>query len=195
MTKELSYLDRLAAIFKGVEVTNRNGREPDGIEVACRMFKSAYENDHKVILIGNGGSAAIASHTAIDLSKNARIPAMAFNDPAALTCLANDFGYDQVFAKQISYHALPGDVLVAISSSGMSINILNAVYEVYTRVGFARIVTFSGFDPANKLRKCGDLNFYVPSDQYGFVELSHMILLHSIIDKLVLEQQMIEAAE
>jgi D-sedoheptulose 7-phosphate isomerase len=194
MTDGLSYLDRLTAVVKGVEVTNRNGREPEGVEVACRLFKDAQANGRKVMLIGNGGSAAIASHTAIDLSKNACIPAMAFNDAAALTCLSNDFGYYEVFAKQISYHALPGDVLVAISSSGMSPNILNAVNEVRF-VDPVMVVTFSGFDPANRLRKFGDLNFYVPSDQYGFVELSHMILLHSIIDKLVAEHQMLEAAE
>ena len=96
------------------------------------MRKAAHEAHNagnKIIFIGNGGSAGIASHLAIDFSKNGGLRALAFNDPSALTCLGNDLGYENVFAKQLEFHARPGDLLIAISSSGTSPNILSAVKE------------------------------------------------------------------
>ena len=143
---------------------------------------------------GLGGSAAIASHVVIDLNKAAGVRAVALNDPAALTCLANDLSYQEVFATQIAWHGRPGDVLVAISSSGKSINILQAVEAA--RAARMRVVTFSGFRGDNPLRLSGDLNFYVPSDRYGFVELAHQILLHAVTDALGAERaKPAEAAE
>ncbi len=98
---------------------------------------------NKLILIGNGGSAAIASHEAIEFLKNGGIRALALNDGAALTALANDLGYANVFAEQLRIHGQPGDLLIAISSSGQSTNILKAVEAARERkVGIA---TFSGF--------------------------------------------------
>ena len=88
---------------------------------------AAHDAGSKIIFVGNGGSAGIASHLAIDFSKNGGLRALAFNDPAALTCLGNDLGYENVFAKQLDFHARPGDLLIAISSSGRSPNILGAV--------------------------------------------------------------------
>lgn len=195
MTKEKSYIDRLAEIVKEFEATTAHGHVlADAIERICAIFKGTKVTGNKVILIGNGGSAAIASHVAIDLSKNAHVPAITFNDAATLTCLSNDYGYTEVFAKQMEYYARPGDTLVAISSSGVSLNIINAVAAA-NRIGRISTVTFSGFDPGNQLRRMGHINFYVPSMRYGFVELAHMILLHSIIDRLVLENEMLQAAE
>ena len=132
------------------------------------------------MFIGNGGSAGIASHCAIDYSKNGGIRSTAFNDGAALTCLGNDLGYENVFAKQIDLHARPGDLLMAISSSGKSMNILKAV-DIARERGCA-VFTFSGFSPDNPLRTFGDLNFFVDSPEYGFVEISHLALIHSLLD-------------
>ena len=111
---------------------------------------------------------------------------------AALTCLANDFGYEHVFAKQVEYHGRAGDILIAISSSGKSANILNAV-KAARGVGMT-VVTFSGFDSGNPLRILGDINFYVPSSEYGFVELAHAILLHAVTDALTVGRTKPEAA-
>ena len=138
-----------------------------------------------LIFIGNGGSAAIASHMAIDYSKNGGLRATALNDASALTCLANDYGYEHVFAKQIEFHARSGDIVVAISSSGRSPNILNGV-EAARRCACA-VVTLSGFGPDNPLRRAGDLNFYVASDRYGFVEVIHLALIHSWLDLAMAE--------
>jgi D-sedoheptulose 7-phosphate isomerase len=195
MTGAATYLNKLVAAYEGTKATNYDGNAcQDIIEYACSRFKAIRDAKRKVMLVGNGGSAAIASHTAIDLSKNARIPAMAFNDASALTCLANDYGYQDVFAKQIQYHGTAGDILVAISSSGVSENIINAVLAA-RHVGGVQIFTFSGFLPKNRLRGCGDINFYVPSDQYGFVELTHQIILHQIVDALTVEHESLSAME
>jgi D-sedoheptulose 7-phosphate isomerase len=105
---------------------------------------------------------------------------LAFNDASALTCLGNDLGYENVFAKQLDLHARPGDFLIAISSSGRSPNILGAVKAA--RAQDCRIVTFSGFAAENELRRTGDLNFYVRSHEYGFVELAHLALCHAVLD-------------
>jgi D-sedoheptulose 7-phosphate isomerase len=152
------------------------------VTLVSQILVQAGSKGGKTIIIGNGGSAAIASHVAIDLSKNAGVRAMAFNDPSALTCLANDYGFEHVFSKQIEYHASAKDVLIAISSSGKSEDILRAVQAART-IGCA-IITFSGFYYDNPLRKLGDMNFYVPADRYGYVELSHMVWLHAIIDEI-----------
>jgi D-sedoheptulose 7-phosphate isomerase len=132
------------------------------------------------MFLGNGGSAAIASHMAIDYSKNGGLRALAFNDPVSLTCLGNDLGYENVFAKQVDLHARSGDLLVAISSSGKSANVLAAVASARERD--CRVVTFSGFQVDNGLRSAGDVNFYVGSSEYGFVEIAHLALCHAILD-------------
>lgn len=140
----------------------------------------------KIIIIGNGGSAGIASHLAIDYSKNGGIPAMTFSDASALTCLSNDYGYEHVFSKQIEFHMHRNDILVAISSSGKSVNILNAVYAA-KKLGNL-VMTFSGFDIGNPLNKLGDVNFYIDSNEYGFVEVAHLALGHTLLDYIIEEK-------
>lgn len=164
----------------------------DALRNIVGNFQKAHAAGQKVVLIGNGGSGAIAGHAAIDFSKNAGVRAMVFSNSAALTCLANDFGYEHVFAKQVEYHGRAGDILIAISSSGKSANILNAV-KAARGVGMT-VVTFSGFDSGNPLRILGDINFYVPSSEYGFVELAHAILLHAVTDALTVGRTKPEAA-
>ena len=112
--------------------------------------------------------------------KNGGIRSLAFNDGAALTCLGNDLGYENVFAKQIDLHAQLGDMLIAISSSGQSANILKAVEAASERGCY--VVTLSGFKPTNALRRAGDINLYVESGEYGFVEITHLALIHCILD-------------
>lgn len=140
-------------------------------------FRKKVAKGGKIIFIGNGGSNGIASHLAIDYTKNGGIRAIAFSDAPTLTCLANDFGYENVFAKQIEYYATPKDVAVIISSSGKSPNILAAAHACND----IPLVTFSGMNPNNQLRRLGLLNFYTPAADYGLVELTHFALLHSIV--------------
>jgi D-sedoheptulose 7-phosphate isomerase len=146
----------------------------------CNLCHSAHDNGNKIMFIGNGGSMGIATHMAVDFSKAGGMRATAFGDAAVLTCLGNDTGYENVFARQIEWHGRAGDVLIAISSSGKSPNILNGVHAA--RSQGAKIVTFSGFQPDNPLRQEGDINFYVRAMEYGFVEVAHQAILHAILD-------------
>lgn len=160
-----------------------NGLDFDqAINQIIKLISLRKKRSNKIIIIGNGGSASIASHIATDFLKNLRIPALAFNDASLLTCLSNDLGYEKVFSLPIGIIARKGDILFAISSSGKSKNILNAVAEAKRKNCF--VVTLSGFSPGNPLRRMGNINFYVPSPSYGAVEIAHLAICHAIVDIL-----------
>ncbi len=178
-----SYFEVLTSLPLRSQVTDASGRhlELNGFfEQACVLARQTHDSGNTLMFIGNGGSAAIASHMANDFCKNGKMRAVCFNDGAALTCLGNDYGYDEVFAYPIGLHGNAGDLLVAISSSGNSQNILNGVNAARERG--IHVITLSGFQPDNKLRKLGDYNVYVPSGEYGFVEVTHQALCHAFID-------------
>lgn len=151
-------------------------------DVVVRALHQARSNAARLFFIGNGGSAAIASHFANDFSNAAGIASMCFNDGASLTCIGNDHGYADVFRRPLEMHAHPNDILFAISSSGQSESILRAAKSAVARGLY--VVTLSGFDPQNPLRKLGDVNFYTPSRVYGHVEAAHFCVLHSLLDDL-----------
>ncbi|MEA2756110.1 MAG: D-sedoheptulose 7-phosphate isomerase [Aliidongia sp.] len=177
------YFVTLAKLIASVEISDDCGRDltiDQGSDCVRRWAHLAHDSGKKLIFIGNGGSAALASHLAIDFCKNGGLRALALNDPSALTCLGNDLGYENVFAQQIIFHAQAGDLLVAISSSGRSPNILAAVSAARQRD--CRVVTFSGFGETNELRSSGDVNFYIRSREYGFVEVAHLSVCHAILD-------------
>ena len=181
-----SFLVNLDEILKELQVFDAGGKilsVMDGFAGAIRLMVEAGERGHKLIFIGNGGSAAIASHQAVDYWKNGGIEAMAFNDASLLTCIGNDCGYENVFAEPMMRFAKAGDVVIAISSSGKSPNILNGV-KAARRMG-CKVVGFSGFAPNNPLRSMGDLNFYVPSRAYGLVEVSHLSLIHALLREII----------
>ncbi len=117
---------------------------------------------------------------ATDWLKNGGFSALCFNDAAQLTCLANDLGVNRIFSVPIEAHGRKGDLLIAVSSSGNSANILAAVSAA--REAKIRVVTLSGFEPQNLLRKLGDVNFWIPDSHYGFVEVGHLMLCHAILD-------------
>ncbi len=135
-----------------------------------------------VHLIGNGGSASVVAHAQNDLVKACGIRAMVHQDVPLMTAYGNDHGYGQAYADALAVWLRSGDVLIAVSSSGASTNILNAVMKA--KSAGAMVVTCSGFKPDNPLRQLGDLNFYVPSHDYGQVELTHAALLHCLTDRL-----------
>jgi D-sedoheptulose 7-phosphate isomerase len=179
------YFATLADALRTAEVTDRTAKKlalEEGCEWVRKTAHKTHDAGNTIIFVGNGGSAGIASHLAIDFSKNGKLRALAFNDPAALTCLGNDLGYENVFGKQMDFHARPGDLLVAISSSGRSPNILGAVKVARERN--CNVVTFSGFSEDNDLRRIGDVNFYVRAraNEYGFVEVAHLALCHAVLD-------------
>jgi len=177
------YSRTLDQLVRGTLVTDKVGQAVP-LEIAIsrlgRQMQQRQDGGNRIFFIGNGGSAGIASHLATDFSKNGGMRASALNDGSVLTCLGNDFGYEFVFSKQLEWHARPGDVIVAISSSGRSKNILNGA--AVARERDCILYTFSGFDANNPLRCLGDVNFFVASHAYGFVEVAHLALLHGVLD-------------
>lgn len=178
-------LSKLNNLFLQIEVSVCKGRLINLNQALTQVHKVILRQNkkgNKVIIIGNGGSASIASHIAADFIKNLHIPALVFSDSSLVTCVSNDLGYEQVFSKPMGILGRKGDVLFAISSSGKSKNILNAV-STAKKIG-CFVVSFSGFSPRNPLRKSGDINFYVPSLSYGDVEVAHLALCHLIVDSM-----------
>jgi D-sedoheptulose 7-phosphate isomerase len=178
-----NYYRHLADLMKSIKFIN-NERDNidfyDGIEVVGNLILTQVNSGHKLMFIGNGASAAISSHMSTDFSKNCGIRAIAFNDSSLLTCLGNDFGYEYIFEKSIEMFADRGDVLIAISSSGKSENILRGVNSAKSKE--CTVITLSGFKDDNPLSSAGDFNFYVPAQEYGPVEVIHHSICHCILN-------------
>lgn len=153
----------------------------DGILHAMQLLRQAREQGSSVYIVGNGGSAGVASHAATDFVNVAKLRAQTIHDSPILTCMSNDYGYENGFARILAQLARPGDVLVAISSSGKSQNIRNAADTVRQNGG--TVLTLSGFDRENPLRRLGELNVWIDSRDYGFVEIGHQFVLHNIVDR------------
>ena len=191
MQSATDYIEKYFQIMKDIKVSliqeNDVGNEMDlgfdlGIEKTIGLIQTQTDKGNKLMFLGNGGSAGIASHSAVDYWRNGEMRALAFNDGALLTCISNDFGYGQVFEKPIRMFADTGDIVIAISSSGQSENILRGAYA--GRELGCKIITLSGFAATNPLRKIGDINFYVPVSHYGYVEMGHQMIIHAILDLL-----------
>jgi len=181
----MKYFAELNKALSEMEVSQSNGKSislDNALSKITKLIKKCKTGNNKIILVGNGGSASIASHIATDFLKNANVAALCFNDSSLLTCLSNDLGYEQVFKKPISMLAQKGDIVFTISSSGKSENILNAAFKARDKKCF--LVTLSGFKKDNPLRSIGDLNFYIPSNSYGYVEIAHLTICHHIVDML-----------
>ena len=144
----------------------------------------ANSKGNKGLIFGNGGSAAIASHFSVDLTKNAAIRCLNFNESDMITCFANDYGFENWIAKAIEFYGDQGDVLLVISSSGKSENMINAIASARAKK-FSKIITLSGFEENNPLRKSGDINLWVNSTAYNFVENLHQIWLLSLVDLII----------
>ena len=173
------FLESLNQLMLQVQVTDLTCSAlslEDGAERAVRMIIDVRAASRKVMLGGNGGSSAIVSHAQNDLSEAAGVRAMVFTEEPVLTARANDHGYGSVFERPIELWAEPGDLVVTVSSSGKSENIIRAL-QMARKQG-CNLVTFSGFSPDNPSRGLGDINFYVPSSVYAYVESAHMALIH-----------------
>lgn len=182
-----NYIDELYKNAQSIQITKKINDSitfESALKIVIKKLKKFQKNKKKkIVFIGNGGSSAIASHCSIDYSRTAGIRAQNFNDGASLTCLGNDYGYEYVFSKQIELHGEKDDILIAISSSGNSKNIINAVKSGIKKKMY--VITLSGFKKNNKLRSLGDLSFYISNESYGYVEILHLIILHSFLDLLM----------
>ena len=144
---------------------------------------SSLKKKNKVIIFGNGGSAAISSHVSVDLTKNAKVRSINFNEADLLTCFANDYGYEKVFSKSLEFYADRGDVVIIVSCSGRSKNLLEAAKICKKKK--ILLYTFTGFSKSNPLKKMGNINLWVNSKAYNIIENIHQIWLLSIVDKII----------
>lgn len=154
-----------------------------GIQLLTETFTRHKERQSWLFFIGNGGSSAIASHMTVDYMKSGGMNTYSLYDNAVTTCMGNDYGYESIFAKPMEFLVKNGDLVVAISSSGNSPNIINAI-ETAKAKG-AEVITFTGFWPDNKAKQAGDINIYVPCEKYGIVESIHNLMLQQIVDMIM----------
>jgi len=154
----------------------------DDFKKIANLILNVKKNNKKVILVGNGGSAAIASHVSIDLTKVCKVRAINFNEATLLTCFANDYGYENWVQKALAFYADKGDLIILISSSGKSKNIINGA--LFAKKSKLNLVTLTGFNKKNKLKKIGNVNLWIESNNYNFIENTHQIWLLSIVDYL-----------
>ncbi len=169
------YFDGLSELIAGVDHND--------LDAVVDLLEATDTRGGKVLLAGNGGSAAIVNHVTVDLLKAAGIRALNFNESSLVTCFANDYGYDQWVAESLRLHADPGDLVVLLSSSGESDNIVNAA-RAAKDLGLSLIV-LSGFDSDNRLRSLGDVSLWVDSRSYNHVENSHQVWLLAAVDRLI----------
>ena len=176
---------KLQALITAAEFTDGQGKAmpyADGFEKNLNLLKDAEKKNTCVFLVGNGGSASIVSHISNDFVNVAKIRAFTLHESSMLTCMSNDYGYENVYSKPLATLAQKNDLLIAVSSSGKSPNIINAA-NCIKKVG-GKVITLSGFSKDNPLRKIGSVNFWLNSSDYGLVEVGHMFFLHCLSDHL-----------
>ena len=182
-----SYLNDLINALEATTSSNREGivitSYDDMIEEIVGLFSLVKKAGKQVFFIGNGGSAAIASHMTADYMKNGGMKTYSLYDNSVTTCMGNDYGYEFIFSKPLSFLGNEGDMLIAISSSGNSQNIINAI-EVATNKKM-KVVTLTGFTATNRIRGMGDVNVHVPKEHYGIVESIHNLILQQVVDELL----------
>ena len=151
------------------------------------MLIKVKNSGKKVIISGNGGSAALASHVSVDFTKVGGIRTINFNESDLITCFANDFGYDNWVAKAVEFYGDEGDLVILVSSSGNSMNMINAARSA-NKLGL-EVITFTGFNINNPLKQEGAINFWLDSKAYNVVENTHQIWLLMICDLIIGEAE------
>lgn len=159
-----------------------NPEIPGLITTLKDRIAGARDAGRKLMLAGNGASASIASHLATDFSKQGGVRAMAFNDANLITALGNDCGYENWIAKALDFYADKDDVLILISSSGQSPNVVKAAQHA-KELGLY-VAAFTGFAQDNPLGATADLNLWADNRSYNIVECTHMIWLAAVVDLL-----------
>lgn len=170
------YKEKFEAYFNSPVIREQIGQSVELLSV----------KERRIFFIGNGGSNSICSHMTEDFAKIGGFRTYGFSDAALITCFANDYGYEKAMEEWLKIYFSADDLLIAISSSGESKNILNAVALAKSKNG--KIITLSGFKENNQLSRMGDINFYIGMSNYGVVECFHQVILHIIVDSLHVEK-------
>jgi len=182
----LSNVNDIAQLLHAISVSGFAGEKiasDEAFAIWTDLALNIREKHNTIFMIGNGASASMASHVAADLAKNGHVHTEVFSDLSLITAIANDISYEEVFAEPLRRRMKEGDMLVAISSSGQSPNIIKAVDEAKKFGG--TVVTLSAMQQDNPLSKKGCINFYIPATGYGLAETCHAAILHYWIDKVV----------
>lgn len=181
----MDYINLIIYLLQNIEISDKNFfySYNDGLPNLVAMLRKC-KIDRKILFIcGNGGSAGIAQHMTGDFLKNGGFRTISMYGQPTITCISNDLSYEYVFCKQLELLANKDDLLIAISSSGNSENIIKAA-KTMKKIG-GRVITFSGFKSENKLRSLGDINVYIPAEHYGMVESIHNLILQQLVDIIV----------
>lgn len=182
-----TYISELIdSLNETIFITENGNADKDynhGMAMLIEKFTWHKKHASQIFFIGNGGSSAIASHMTADFMKNGGMKTYSLYDNAVTTCMGNDWGYEYIFSKPLEFLLRSEDLLVAISSSGNSQNIINAI-EVAKQKG-ASVITFTGFEADNKVKQMGNINVYVPSGKYGMVESIHNMILQQVVDEIM----------
>ena len=166
------YTDSISELLKNVD-TNL-------INASVNLIANTKKNKNKIYIVGNGGSSSIASHVSVDFTKVAKINCSTFNNANLITCFANDYKYENWVVEAIKAYSIEQDLFILISSSGTSKNIVNAAQ--YCKQKKINLITLSGFKKNNPLSQSGNINFHVESEEYNYIEMTHHIILLSIVD-------------
>ncbi len=160
-----------------------NNIDTKDLKKTIKLINNVKKNNSKIIIAGNGGSAALSSHVAVDFTKAVGIRAINFNEADLITCFANDYGYENWLYQALKSYSKKKDLVILVSSSGQSLNMINAAK--YCNQKKINLITFSGFSQKNKLRKLGKVNFWCDSKSYNKVEMTHHVWLLMIVDYLI----------
>ena len=166
------YSDSISELLKKVDTNLIND--------SVNLIANTKKNKNKIYIVGNGGSSSIASHVSVDFAKVAKVNCSTFNNANLITCFANDYKYENWVVEAIKAYSSKKDLFILISSSGTSKNIVNAAQ--YCKKKNIDLITLSGFKKNNPLSQSGNINFYVESEDYNFIEMTHHIILVSIVD-------------
>ena len=181
--KDIKFLSRYFDDFK--KLINFDSDEiKKKIIYLKRIIITTKKKGKKILVFGNGGSAAIASHFSVDLTKNAKIRCTNYNEANLITCFSNDYGYEHWIEMAINYFGDKGDVLIVISSSGKSKNMINACIAAKKKK-FSKIITLTGHSVNNPVKKKGDINLWVNSKAYNYIENIHQFWLLSLVDLVI----------
>lgn len=175
------YLEQLSA-----HIVTSNSNITKLIKIKKKIIKTK-NTKNKVLIFGNGGSSAIASHFSIDLINKIGIRCLNFSDDALLTCFANDYGFHKWIYKAIDLFCDRNDVIIFISSSGQSKNMIEGI-NLAKKKKINNLITFTGGKKNNPLSKKGNINLWVNSKIYNHIENAHQIWLLSIVDSIKLNK-------
>jgi D-sedoheptulose 7-phosphate isomerase len=186
----VQWLNSLHTVLTSAEVSQKGGPKLDldkGLNAVQEQLKAARQRGGTVYWVGNGGSLAVCNHLSQDVLNKLKLRSIALSESSLLTCMANDFGYAEIYARPLQTLLRAEDLLIAISSSGKSQSIIKPVELCLSRN--IAVIALSAFTPDNPLRKLpADVSIYLPCDLYGLAEVGHEAFLHAAIEALCLAE-------